>query len=230
MGIFSRLSDIVNSNLNALLDRAEDPEKLIRLVIQEMEDTLVEVRSSAARTIADKKEINRRLARLADAQAEWDRKAALALRKDREDLAKVALLEKARLAETAAALEEELEILNDALARGDADIAKLEAKLTEAKTKQKALTARYNTTNDRLKVRRKLYDPRVDEAFARFEQVERRLDDVEGRVEAYDLGQKKTLADEIAELEAESAIANELEALKARVAAEKAAEGTGGKA
>ncbi|MEK9661751.1 MAG: PspA/IM30 family protein, partial [Alphaproteobacteria bacterium] len=142
----------------------------------------------------------------------------------------VALLEKARLAETAAALEEELEILNDALARGDADIAKLEAKLTEAKTKQKALTARYNTTNDRLKVRRKLYDPRVDEAFARFEQVERRLDDVEGRVEAYDLGQKKTLADEIAELEAESAIANELEALKARVAAEKAAEGTGGKA
>jgi phage shock protein A len=230
MGIFSRLSDIVNSNLNALLDRAEDPEKLIRLVIQEMEDTLVEVRSSAARTIADKKEINRRLARLADAQAEWDRKAALALRKDREDLAKVALLEKARLAETAAALEEELEILNDALARGDADIAKLEAKLTEAKTKQKALAARYNTTNDRLKVRRKLYDPRVDEAFARFEQVERRLDDVEGRVEAYDLGQKKTLADEIAELEAESAIANELEALKARVAAEKAAEGTGGKA
>ena len=221
MGIFSRLSDIVNSNLNSLLDRAEDPEKLIRLVIQEMEDTLVEVRSSAARTIADKKELNRRLARLADAQEEWGRKATLALRKDREDLAKGALLEKARLAETAAALEQELEILDEALGKGDADIGKLEAKLTEAKTKQKSLTARHNTTNDRLKVRRKLYDPRVDEAFARFEQVERRLDDAEGRVEAYDLGQKQTLADEIAELEAEATIADELEALKASVAAER---------
>jgi phage shock protein A len=221
MGIFSRLSDIVNSNLNSLLDRAEDPEKLIRLVIQEMEDTLVEVRSSAARTIADKKEINRRLARLADAQEEWGRKATLALRKDREDLAKGALLEKARLAETAAALEQELEILDEALGKGDADIGKLEAKLTEAKTKQKALTARHNTTKDRLKVRRKLHDPRVDEAFARFEQVERRLDDAEGRVEAYDLGQKRTLADEIAELEAEATIADELEALKASVAAER---------
>ena len=221
MGIFSRLSDIVNSNLNSLLDRAEDPEKLIRLVIQEMEDTLVEVRSSAARTIADKKELNRRLARLADAQEEWGRKATLALRKDREDLAKGALLEKSRLAETAAALESELEMLDEALSKGDADIAKLEAKLTEAKAKQKSLTARHNTATDQLKVRRKLYDPRVDEAFARFEQVERRLDDAEGRVEAYDLGQKKTLADEIADLEAESAIADELEALKASVAAER---------
>lgn len=228
MGIFSRLSDIVNSNLNSLLDRAEDPEKLIRLVIQEMEDTLVEVRSGAARTIADKKEINRRLTRLGDAQEEWDRKAALALRKDREDLAKGALLEKARLAETAAVLEQELEILDEALSKGDADISKLEAKLTEAKTKQKTLTARHNTNNDRLKVRRKLYDPRVDEAFARFEQVERRLDDTEGQVEAYDLGQKKTLADEIAELEAESAIADDLEALKARVAAERRGAKQGG--
>ena len=222
MGIFSRLSDIVNSNLNALLDRAEDPEKLIRLVIQEMEDTLVEVRAGAARTIADKKEINRRLTRLGEAQDEWDRKAALALRKDREDLARGALLEKAKLAETAQALEEELEILDETLARGDADIAKLEAKLVEAKAKQKAMTARHSATSDRLKVRRKLHDPRIDEAFARFEQVERRLDDAEGRVEAYDLGQKKTLADEIAELEAEATIADELEALKARVAAERA--------
>ena len=221
MGIFSRLSDIVNSNLNSLLDRAEDPEKLIRLVIQEMEDTLVEVRSAAARTIADKKEINRRLTRLTDAQEEWDRKAALAIRKDREDLARGALLEKARLAETAQAIAAELEILEEALARGDADIAKLEAKLAEAKSKQKALTARHNTTDSRLKVRRKLYDPRVDEAFARFEQVERRLDDAEGRVEAYDLGQRKTLSDEIAELEAEATIADEIEALKARVAAER---------
>jgi phage shock protein A len=227
MGIFSRLSDIVNSNLNSLLDRAEDPEKLIRLVIQEMEDTLVEVRANAARTIADKKEINRRLARLSEAQDEWDRKAALAIRKDREDLARGALLEKARLAETAQALADELEVLEEALAKGDADIGKLEAKLAEAKSKQKALTARHNTTNDRLKVRRKLYDPRVDEAFARFEQVERRLDDAEGRVEAYDLGQRKTLADEIAELEAEATIADELEALKARVAAERRGESTG---
>lgn len=223
MGIFSRLADIINSNLNAILDRAEEPEKIIRLVIQEMEDTLVEVRSTAAKTIAEKKEASRRLARLAEAQKGWEEKAELALSKGREDLAKAALVEKAKLGEAAAMLQSELEELDAMLRQGEADIAKLESKLREAKAKQQALAARHETASSRLKVRRNLYDGRVDDAFARFEQVEKKLDAAEGEVEAFGLGRGKSLAEEISELAAESAIEDELAALKARMAQGKAA-------
>lgn len=223
MGIFSRLADIINSNLNSILDRAEDPEKIIRLVIQEMEDTLVEVRSTAAKTIAEKKENTRKLTRLQDAQQGWEQKAELALSKGREDLAKGALVEKAKLAEAAELLAEELDELDGMLRQGEADIAKLESKLREAKAKQQALTARHETASSRLKVRRNLYDGRVDEAFARFEQVEKKLDEAEGEVEAFDLGRGKSLAEEISELAAESAIEDELAALKARVGKSKPA-------
>jgi phage shock protein A len=228
MGIFSRLADIINSNLNSILDRAEEPEKIIRLVIQEMEDTLVEVRSTAAKTIAEKKENARKLARLQEAQQGWEQKAELALSKGREDLAKGALVEKAKLAEAADALKEDLQELDAMLRQGESDIAKLEAKLREAKAKQQALTARHETASSRLKVRRNLYDGRVDEAFSRFEQVERRLDEAEGEVEAFDLGRGKSLAEEISELAAESAIEDELAALKARVEKSKAAAKPGG--
>jgi phage shock protein A len=221
MGIFSRLADIINSNLNSILDRAEEPEKIIRLVIQEMEDTLVEVRATAAKTIAEKKENARKLARLQEAQQGWEQKAELALSKGREDLAKGALVEKSKLAEAADLLKEELDELDAMLRQGEADIAKLEAKLREAKAKQQALKARHDTASSRLKVRRNLYDGRVDEAFARFEQVEKRLDEAEGEVEAFDLGRGRTLAEEISELAAESAIEDELAALKARVARSK---------
>jgi phage shock protein A len=217
MGIFSRLADIINSNLNSILDRAEEPEKIIRLVIQEMEDTLVEVRSTAAKTIAEKKESNRRLARLAEAQAGWEEKAELALSKGREDLAKAALVEKSKLAEAAGLLREELEELDAMLQQGETDISKLEAKLREAKAKQQSLTARHETASSRLKVRRNLYDGRVDDAFARFEQVEKKLDAAEGEVEAFDLGRGRSLAEEISELATESAIEDELAALKARL-------------
>jgi phage shock protein A len=221
MGIFSRLADIINSNLNSILDRAEEPEKIIRLVIQEMEDTLVEVRSTAAKTIAEKKEATRRLARLAEAQQGWEQKAELALSKGREDLAKGALVEKSKLAEAGAMLREELEELDAMLHQGEADIAKLESKLREAKAKQQALAARHETASSRLKVRRNLYDGRVDDAFARFEQVEQKLDAAEGEVEAFDLGRGRSLAEEISELAAESAIEDELAALKARLAKSK---------
>ena len=214
MGIFSRLTDIMNSNINAILDRADDPEKLIRLIIQEMEDTLIEVRSTAAKAIADKKEVQRNLARLADAQAEWQRKAELALAKDREDLAKGALVEKAKLAETAKALGEELHHLDDDLTKHEEDIAKLEAKLREAKAKQKAIQARHEIAASRLKVRKRIYGRRIEDALARLSYVEKRIDAAEGEVEAYDLGRGKSLAEEIAELEAEAGIEEELETLK----------------
>lgn len=221
MGIFSRLADIINSNLNSILDRAEEPEKIIRLVIQEMEDTLVEVRSTAAKTIAEKKEATRRLARLTEAQKGWEQKAELALSKGREDLAKGALVEKSKLAEAASMLQEELAELDAMLQQGEADIAKLESKLREAKAKQQALAARHETASSRLKVRRNLYDGRVDDAFARFEQVEKKLDAAEGEVEAFDLDRGRSLAEEISELASEAAIEDELAALKARLAGSK---------
>ena len=142
----------------------------------------------------------------------------LALSKEREDLAKGALLEKAKLAEVASSLEGDLEHLDDAVAKHEEDIAKLEVKLREAKSRQKTILARQQPAESRLKVRQSLHDDRIEDAFSRFEQMERRLDAAEGAVEAYDLGRSKTLAEEIAELEAESAIDEELSALKKRVA------------
>lgn len=217
MSIFSRLADIVNSNLNALLDRAEDPAKLIRLIVQEMEDTLVEVRSAAVRTIAERKELERRLETLRREQEEWQRKAEFALVKDREDLAKGALLAKTRLSETVRTSERQFAQIEAALAKQNEDIAKLEAKLKDAKAREKSIATRQKSAAARLKVRAKLYDERVGDAFARFEQIERALDELEGKVEVYDLGRKKTIADELAELESDAGVEQELAELKQRL-------------
>ena len=224
MGIFSRLTDIVNSNITALLDKAEDPAKMIRLIVQEMEDTLVEVRSDAARLIADRKEIKRRLGRLADAQGEWQKRAELALTKDREDLARAALLEKAKIAEIVATMEADDADLKERMVHLDDDIMRLQNKLAEAKAKQASLMARAQSTNARLAIREQLYDGRVDNAVARFDFIEKKLDEMDGRVEAFDLGRgAKTLADEIADLEAETQIEDELAQLKAGMGAAKPA-------
>ncbi|PWC35854.1 phage shock protein PspA [Azospirillum sp. TSO35-2] len=219
MSIFSRLTDIVQSNLNSLLDRAEEPEKLIRLIIQEMEDTLVEVRSSTVKIIAEKKEIERRVADLHRERDEWDRKAEVALTRGREDLAKGALLAKSKVAEQADALTEQLIQVEAALAKANEDIGRLQAKLTDAKTREKALVVRGQTANNRVRLRTALHDERINDALSRFEQVERNLDELEGRVESYDIGRTKSLTEEIAELEASQKVEDDLAALKARIAA-----------
>ena len=219
MGIFTRFSDIVNSNINAILDKAEDPEKIVRLMIQEMEDTLVEVRSAAARSIADKKDLNRKIETFERELGGWDDKAELALRKDREDLAKAALVEKSRVATAVDVLKQDYNIVEEGLAKLDEDIARLESKLGDARVRQKALLARHKTASSRLQARKKIYDYKIDDAMVRFEQYTRRIDDVEGRVEAYDLGLPKDLHHEFAGLEAEESVNAELDALKRRVAA-----------
>lgn len=218
MGIFSRLTDIINSNINGLLDRAEEPEKLIRLVIQEMEDTLVEVRTSTVRTIAEKKELDRRIADLNRDAEEWRRKAELALSRDREDLARGALIARAKATEALEALMRERAHVEEALAKTSDDIAKLQAKLADAKAREKAIVTRQKSAATRLKVRSKLHDERITDAFARFEQIERNLDELEGRVESYDIGRKKPLAEEIADLEANDQVDRELAQMKARLA------------
>jgi len=218
MGIFTRFSDIVNSNINAILDKAEDPEKIVRLMIQEMEDTLVEVRSAAARSIADKKDLNRKLESLESEQREWDAKAELALRKGREDLAKAALVEKSRVSAAVELIKFDYAAVDEGLGKLNEDISRLESKLQDAKARQKSLLARHKTANSRLAARKKIHDYKIEDAMVRFEQYTRRIDDVEGRIEAYDLGLPKDLNHEFASLEAEESVAQELQDLKQRLA------------
>jgi phage shock protein A len=225
MGIFSRLTDIINANLNSVLDRAVDPEKMVRQMIHEMEDTLVEVRSNAARMIAERKSIERRRRKLGEVKEEWQRKAELAVTKHREDLARAALIEKTRLGKDLDDLDEEVVHLDEGLAKYEEDIAKLEDKLREARAKQKTIVARQATATSRLKVRRQTHDRRIDDALVRFEQMERRLEATESEVEAFDLGRSRTLADEIDELAAENGVEQELAELKARLDNERGGRG-----
>lgn len=218
MGIFSRLSDIVNSNLNSMLDKAEDPEKIVRLIIQEMEDTLVEVRSNAARAIADKKEISRKKEDFAKRANEWESKAELAIAKGRDDLARGAISAKRKAEEMMAMLDKELEAIDAVVAKTNEDLEKLQSKLKEARAKQRSLEIRRNGASDGVRVSRQVHDGRIDEALEKFDRYERRIDELEAEAESYTLGRPKTLSDEFAELEAEDAVNSELEALKQRVA------------
>jgi len=217
MGIFSRFNDIVNSNINALLEHAENPEKIIRLVIQEMEDTLVEVRTNAARTIADQKTLQRRLSRMHDELSEWEQRAELAIHKNREDLARAALAEKTTLQKVINRLEQDATDIEEQRQQLGDDIARLQAKLTEAKARKKALLMREDTAKSRIKTRDSLSDKRVDEAMANFEHLEQKMDTLEGRVESYDLGRERSLEDEFADLAADEGIEEELAALKKRM-------------
>jgi len=216
VGIFSRMTDIINSNLNSLLDQAEDPRKMIRMIIQEMEDTLVEVRSSSARVMADRKTAQRRAANLLKQVAEWEDKARLAISKGREDLAKAALVEKQIVSEEAAAVETELAALDEHIEHLHDEVNQLQQKLTDAKAKQQAIALRSQTVESRMKVKRQMQRDVVDDAFARFEQFERKIDNLEGQVEAMDLGtgKKADLMSEINNLAEDDEINDELARLK----------------
>ena len=216
MGIFSRATEIVNSNINALLDKAEDPEKMVRLIIQEMEETLVEVRTTSARAIADRKTLSRRQGSVERDAAEWQRKAELAIRKGRDDLARGALAERARAEAAAEALAKESAALDETLAKLNDDMETLQSKLKDAKARQNAIVMRGKAARSRLDIRRQLSDHSVDDAILRFEQYESRIDDLEGEVESYDMGQK-TLAAEIDALEGDEEVDAELRRLKERV-------------
>jgi phage shock protein A len=218
MGIFSRTRDIVAANFADLLDKAEDPAKMIRMIIMEMEETLVEVRASAARTIADQKEMRRQIGKLDRLQDSWTEKAELALSKGREDLAKAALVEKRKAADLADGLKAEIDVLDDALRASEADIAKLQGKLREARTRQNAIQSRFESAQNRTKLREMYAGPKVDDAFSRFDVLERRADMAEGRADALSLGAPpKTLEEEIADLRNAEAVDAELEAMKAKM-------------
>jgi phage shock protein A len=217
MGIFSRTRDIIAANFNDMLDKADDPQKMIRMIILEMEETLVEVRASAARTIADQKEMHRHSVKLDKLQADWAEKAQLALSKDREDLARAALVEKKKAADMSDQLKAEIAVLDDALRAYEQDIAKLQTRLREARSRQTAIAARLESAENRVKLRSLMTNERVDEALSRFDQLERRVDYAEGRADALQIADgnlKPSLSEEIAALEGQDAIDDELAEMK----------------
>ncbi|ADT86829.1 phage shock protein PspA [Vibrio sp. Vb2880] len=215
MGIFSRFADIVNSNISALLDKAEDPEKMIRLIIQEMEDTLVEVRTNSAKAIADKKELARKVDSIDQQIEDWQAKATLALNKQREDLARAALIEKQKLQKVLKGLHTEQTLVEETIDKLTGEIAKLESKITETRAKQQALAIRSQAASNRRDVQRHLHTNRTDEAMAKFEQYSRKVDELEAEADLYaQSGQGKSLEQEFAELQAQDEIEHELAKLK----------------
>lgn len=215
MGIFSRMTDIINANLNAMLDKAEDPEKMVRLIIQEMEDTLVEVRSTSVRSIARKKELQRHTVNLNAEAAEWQRKAELAVSKDRDDLARAALEVKSRTLVRIDELQKELKHAEQEIVKLDEDTGKLKAKLADARQRQKAIILRQASVASRLRVKHQIHDQRITDTMLKMEQYEGKIDRMEAELESYDLG-SRTLADEFTQLEAGNKVEAELEQLRAK--------------
>lgn len=219
MGLISRMSDIVQANINAILDKAEDPQKIIKLLVEEMEETLVEVRGVAAKSLAEKTRLQRQLKKYQILGDSWQAKAQLAINKGREDLARSALGEKHHALKQLTAVQQELDDVNEEIGKLQEDSTKLQAKLTEARTKQKTLTIRQHSVAARLQVRHKGQVDRIDAAIVKFEQYERRIDVLESQVDAYDLvGGAQSLESQFHELEAEEKIEQELAQLRHKVA------------
>jgi phage shock protein A len=216
MGILSRSKDVVRSYLNSVVGWAGNPQKILRLIIQDMEDTLVKVRRSSVQTIADRKDLERRVAVQRENIEEWQHKAEIAVVNGRDDLANAALQAKAASQKILMSLEKQLSILVASLSQQSDDLARLQARLHDAKIRERTIGSLHTTARSRLKLRRKLFDYRLGNALARFEQLESHLNEMEGKVESYDLGQTKTLADTLGQLAIESSVTNELAELKVR--------------
>lgn len=218
MGIFSRFADIINSNVSSLLDKAEDPEKMIRLILQEMEDTLVEVRTNSAKAIADKKELSRRVSSMEAHIEEWQNKASLALTKSREDLARAALIEKQKLIDIVKSLHVEQSLVEETIDKLTGEISKLETKINETRAKQQALVIRREAAGSRRDVQKHLHTSRTNQAFSKFEQYERKIDQLEAEADTYEMsGKAKSLDQEFAELQASDEIEKELQKLKEKM-------------
>lgn len=216
MGIFTRVRDIISSNINSMLDKAEDPEKLVKMMIREMEDTLIEIKAQCASGMATKKKIKREIETVLDLAKNWDNKAQLAIDKGREDLAREALLEKRRHVERAEALEEELEQAKGLITQCQSDIMQLEDKLSAAREKQRLLVQRHTNATTKKKAQQQIRRYDTSDALQRFDDFQQRIDRMEADAELVNFGRKATLADEFKALETDSELEKELAALKAR--------------
>ncbi len=217
MSVFKRFSDVVSSNVSAMLEKAENPEKLVKMIIGEMESTLFDVRAESASTIADKKEMQRQLKSMQDEVLLWQQRAETALQKNREDLARQALQEKRQVEQGIKAKVAELEELEAALLRLEQDVSKLQLKLNEAIARRDIMVARHNTIHSTIQTRKQLNDSSINEALHRFGRFERRMDELEAQVEAMDLGRNQSLSQQIDSLEDDELLNTEIEALKSKM-------------
>lgn len=215
MGIFTRLKDIVNSNLNVMLERAEDPEKLIKLMIMEIEDTLVEIKANAAGVMAARKKADREAAAIRAKAASWADKAQLAVDKGREDLAREALLEKRGLLERAERRDRELAEFDLLVEQYKDDIAQLEAKLQEARDKHRVLVQRSIHADGKKRAQQQIRRADSADAVARFEALEMRIDRAEAEADLVNAGRQANLEQRFAALEQDDEIERELAGLRA---------------
>jgi phage shock protein A len=217
MGIFSRLNDVIRSYLNAAVARAGNPQKILRLIIQDMEDTLVKVRASSVQTIAERKDLERRMLQLRDTIEEWTEKAEVAVVRGRDDLANAALQAKVSNIRMLDGLEKQYNVLVNSLARQSEDMEKLQLRLQDAKVRERTIGSLHTTARTRLKLRKKLFDHRLNDALARFEHLDSTLNQIEGKVDSYDLGQTRGLSETLGQLAIESSVSSELAELKVRL-------------
>ncbi len=218
MGVFTRFKDIVSSNINSMLDRAEDPEKMIRLMIREMEETLVELKASCAGLMADKRKVERELGTIQERVEIWNQRAVLAVDKGRDDLAKEALIEKSRFTRRAEILHDEMQRFDDLVVQAKNDIGTLEDKLNAAKEKQRLLMQRHIRAGDRMRAETDIRRASGADAMRRFEEFEQRIERMEAEANLVNPPQNRNLDEEFALLEGHDEIERELDALKKKSA------------
>ncbi len=216
MGMFSRIADIINSNISALLDKAEDPKKIARLMIREMEDTLVEVRTSIARYLVEQKQLNRHIHDVGALVEEWREKAELAIRKEREDLAREAILVKKRWQDRLENLSLEAKRVQASLDQANSDMSRLQKKLDEAKSKYQSLCLRYHSANDRVKLNKMSANTKINDAFLRYEKIEKRIDHLEAEADSYTLTHK-TLDDQFNTIEKNEEVEEEIKLIRKKI-------------
>ncbi len=214
MGIFTRFRDIIGSNINSMLDRAENPEKLIKLMIQEMEDTLIELKSACAGVMAESKTVERQLRAIENRVDFWESKANLAVHKGRDDLAREALLEKRRYDQRAQSLTTELTEHEELLAQYKDDIRQLEDKLKTAREKERLLVQRHIHATRKKRAQEEMRRMDSADAIFKFEELEQRIDQMESEADLVNFGRKPTLEDELERLSLDDEIERELKALK----------------